>query len=351
MPMSASAAASASGASLASPPRTDVEARTKTKQVSTLAFVRLCTVVPFAASESASCSRVFVWRPGAAFKDTSVTGVSLPPRYVQHLVHPRGLGDLDEPHAAGEVGSMVGGLGVRVTLHYRNGEGVNPTIDALAGRAFGNPALIPPLSYLAEVVVGMPWDAAGRMTPESIVEGLSDGDRSSLPESVHRAAGFAHGALQRALGISTEGPPADINGPGVLVCRCIGVGDRTVRDAIRNGARTPDEIGEESRACTGCRSCRPDLLGLLDEELRPPWPDPDPALSPIAQIAWARGGPLLRSLGLPLQTVRENGRGLRITLGPAAPDALTTMLGAAAQVRYVLRETTGIELEVLAEGS
>ena len=274
---------------------------------------------------------------------------SLPACYLRHLVHPQGLGDLDEPHAAGEVGSMVGGLGARISLRYRNGDAVDPTIDALAGRAFGNPALVAPISYLADVVPGMSWDEAGKLTADGIIEALGDGDAQALPESACRAVGFAHGAMQRALGVSTEGPPADVNGPGILVCRCIGVGDRTVRATIHNGARTPDEIGLDNKACTGCRSCRPDLLGLLDEELQPDWPAPDAALSPIAQIAWARGGPLLRALGLPLASVRENGAGLRIRLAEPGPDALTSPLGAAAQVRYVVRETTGVDVEVVSE--
>lgn len=280
-----------------------------------------------------------------------MNGHSLPARYVRHLVNPQGLGDLAEPHAAGEVGSMVGGLGVRVTLRYRNGEGTNPTIDALAGRAFGNPALVAPLSYLAETVSGITWDDAGEISAQSILDDLSEGDASRLPESAHRAAGFAHGALQRALGISTEGPPADCNGPGILVCRCIGVGDRTVRETIQSGARTPDEIGTESKACTGCRSCRPDLLGLLDEELRPAWPAPDATLPTIAQIAWARGGPLLRALGLPLAGVTQEADGLRISLEPPRADALTSAMGAAAQIRYVVRETTGQDVPVAVEGA
>jgi bacterioferritin-associated ferredoxin len=51
----------------------------------------------------------------------------------------------------------------------------------------------------------------------------------------------------------------------VYVCHCRGVTDRTVRDAIAAGARTPREVARVCGAGAECRGCWPALCELLDE--------------------------------------------------------------------------------------
>jgi len=275
--------------------------------------------------------------------------LDLPTTYVSHLVSPRGLGDVTEPHAAGEVGSMVGGLGVRVTLSYRSDPGDTAVIADVRGRAFGSNAAIAPLSWLMEVTRGQTWDEACRHSAEEVVVALGDGASKgqSLPEPVRRASEFAVKALRRALGIARHGMPADLTGQGILVCRCLGVGDRRIRRAIIAGARDPEAVGEDCHACTGCRSCRPDVLALIDEEVAAPWPEPAADLHPVARIALARGGPMLRALGMPLLGARVVEDTVHVRLGAPAPGAAISPLGAVAQLHYLLRETVhdGIRVE------
>jgi bacterioferritin-associated ferredoxin len=49
----------------------------------------------------------------------------------------------------------------------------------------------------------------------------------------------------------------------VLVCHCHRICDRTIRESIREGARSIDEVGELCRAGTACGGCRPAIAGLL----------------------------------------------------------------------------------------
>jgi bacterioferritin-associated ferredoxin len=51
----------------------------------------------------------------------------------------------------------------------------------------------------------------------------------------------------------------------LLVCHCHRICDRTVRESIRQGARSIDEVGDACRAGTGCGGCRPAIAGLLAE--------------------------------------------------------------------------------------
>jgi bacterioferritin-associated ferredoxin len=270
----------------------------------------------------------------------------LPRSYVDHLVEPRGLGDVQEAHAAGEVGSMVGGLGVRISLAYRSAHTNGSVIGEIRGRAFGSAAAIAPLSWLTEAVSSQGYEEACRHTPASVLAALCDGrdDAEVLPEPVRRAAGFAVQALRRALGVT--GHPADPTGGGILVCRCLGVGDRTIRCAIAAGARDPEAVGEACRASTGCRSCRPDILALIDEETRPPPPPPPADLHPVVRITLARAGPLLRGLGMPLEGASLVGDRVALALGKPGAGATVSPIGAIALTRHLLRETVGEGVQV-----
>jgi len=52
----------------------------------------------------------------------------------------------------------------------------------------------------------------------------------------------------------------------MLMCHCIGVSDRAVRNAIRNGAATTEEVGQACGAGSRCGGCRPAIESLIDGE-------------------------------------------------------------------------------------
>ncbi len=270
----------------------------------------------------------------------------LPATYVDHVVAPGGIGDVPDAHAVGEVGSMVGGLGVRMSLAYEADGNGDSKIVAAAGRAFGSAAPLAPISWLAAAVDGQTWTDACEHTADSVLTALNEGNGRSMPEAVERGAEFAVGALRRALGVCSNGAPADPAGPGLLVCRCIGVGDRTIRRAVRAGAHDPEAVGDATGACTGCRSCRPDVLALIHDEITAPAEAPDADLHPAARIALARVGPVLAALGLPLAAARVDGAAVHIQLGEAQPQASISPIGAVAVTRHMLRELVGEDVEV-----
>ena len=274
----------------------------------------------------------------------------LPATYVRHAVSPYGLRECCTPNAAGEIGSMVGGLGVRVSLEYECTDDNGARIKDACGRSFGGYACVAPLSWLLTTLRGRTWEDAGTLTVDDILDGLCEGNadaRAALPDAVHRGAEFAIKAMRRALGIAVHGMPADIDGDGVLVCRCLGVGDRAIREAVAGGADSATAIGAACKAGTGCGSCRPDLLVLLDEETAEADPEPSEHLHPVARIALARAGPTLRALGLPLVSVEVEGDVVRIQTGTAGPEALLTPTSAPYVVRQVLRDTVGAGVEVV----
>jgi bacterioferritin-associated ferredoxin len=52
----------------------------------------------------------------------------------------------------------------------------------------------------------------------------------------------------------------------VIVCLCEGVNDRTLRDAVREGACTVGALVRRTKAGTNCGSCACDVKRVLCEE-------------------------------------------------------------------------------------
>jgi bacterioferritin-associated ferredoxin len=55
----------------------------------------------------------------------------------------------------------------------------------------------------------------------------------------------------------------------LLVCHCRRVCDRTIRECIREGAASIDEVGQSCGAGTGCGGCQPRIARLLAEGNEP----------------------------------------------------------------------------------
>lgn len=269
----------------------------------------------------------------------------LPDPYVEHLVAPRGVGDVTLAMAAGEVGSMVGGSGVRVTLAWRDAGRGRAVVGEVLARTFGSHALVAPASMLTTLAQGLGEEEAAGLSAAALAQGLGG---PGLPAPVVRACESVAEAWLRALGVSPGGRPADPLGVGVLVCRCLGVGDRQIRLAVRQGARDPEAVGARCRAGTGCRSCRSDVLALIDEETQSERPQDDARRPAAERIVLACGSPLLRGLGVRLREARLAGpASVAIAVEPLRerPD-LHLPGGALAVVRTLLRETVGPDVGV-----
>jgi bacterioferritin-associated ferredoxin len=285
----------------------------------------------------------------------------LSPVYLARLASPTGLGDLEPADRAGEVGSVVGGSGVRVTLRLVRSF-LRTRVTEAAFRPLGSAAARGPGAVLVERLAGLDVEKARHLRAVDLLLPLGDG----LPDAVRRAAGSLIEALGRALDDGDGGKQAaDVMAPGVLVCRCLGIGDREIRRAIRRGADDVPAIGVDCAAGTGCHSCWPDLRALLDEtreserarEESPrtkvpasfrddsaTGPEPSAALL-LAIDAIIR--PLWRAQGIVLRGVRV-GAGddansevsvVRLSIASIESQALASPIGAVALARHALRET------------
>jgi NAD(P)H-nitrite reductase large subunit len=53
-----------------------------------------------------------------------------------------------------------------------------------------------------------------------------------------------------------------------LICICMTVTRGEIKDAIRKGRLTIDELKATLFCCTGCGTCEPRVRAILDEELK-----------------------------------------------------------------------------------
>jgi bacterioferritin-associated ferredoxin len=52
----------------------------------------------------------------------------------------------------------------------------------------------------------------------------------------------------------------------LLVCHCMKVCDRTIRECVERGARSVEEVGRACQAGTGCGGCQPTIRALVAGE-------------------------------------------------------------------------------------
>lgn len=76
----------------------------------------------------------------------------------------------------------------------------------------------------------------------------------------------AHDALRAAVA-ALKGEASPFAADGRLICHCFHVRDGRIRTAIReHGLASVEEVNRWTRACGGCRSCRPDIELIIDQE-------------------------------------------------------------------------------------
>jgi bacterioferritin-associated ferredoxin len=52
----------------------------------------------------------------------------------------------------------------------------------------------------------------------------------------------------------------------LIVCHCQGVSDRSIREAVREGARTVGQVARACRAGRMCGGCRPAICEIISRE-------------------------------------------------------------------------------------
>lgn len=178
-------------------------------------------------------------------------------KVLDHFHNPRNYGEIENPDAIGEVGSMACGDALRLTLKID--KQTNKIIDAKF-QTFGCGSAIASSSALTEMIKGLTIDEALKITNVDISNYLG----GLPPEKMHCSV-MGKEALEAAIanykGIKIQNEEDESK----LICRCFGVTENKIRKiAIENNLHTVNDITNYTKAGGGCGACLSNIQDILN---------------------------------------------------------------------------------------
>jgi NifU-like protein len=175
----------------------------------------------------------------------------------EFFLKPKNIGEIENPDAVGEVGSIICGDALRLTLKID--KETNKIVDAKF-QTFGCASAIASSSAMTEIIKGKTLDEAMQMTNQDIAEFLG-----GLPQEKMHCSVMGKEALEAAIG-NYRGIPVVVEEEGKVVCKCFNVTEEKIRKvAIENHLTTVDEITDYTKAGGGCGECRSEIESILSD--------------------------------------------------------------------------------------
>lgn len=178
---------------------------------------------------------------------------------MDHFKNPRNVGEIKDADAVGEIGNIVCGDALKLTLKI---DRKTDTIIDAKFQTFGCASAIASSSVLTEMVKGMTIDEASGISNKQIADYLG-----GMPEEKLHCSVMGQEALEQAIA-NYRGAPAkkETVGEEKVICKCFGVTDAKIIKAIKeHNIQTVEEVTNYTKAGGGCGKCKPDIEKLLKE--------------------------------------------------------------------------------------
>ncbi len=180
-------------------------------------------------------------------------------KVIEYYRNPKNVGEIENPDAIGEVGSISCGDALKLYLKIDNKTGI---VTDAKFQTFGCGSAVASASALTEMIIGKPLSEVEKITNRDIADFLG-----GLPEAKMHCSVMGKEALEAAIA-NYKGEPAGKKEIGKVVCKCFGVTEEKIRQVIQdNQLNTVEEVTNFSKAGGGCGRCIPDIQKILDEEL------------------------------------------------------------------------------------
>ncbi len=172
----------------------------------------------------------------------------------EHFLNPKNAGEIENPDAVAEVGSIACGDALKLTMKLDENKKI---VDAKF-KTFGCASAIASASALTELLKGKTIEEAEKITNQEIADYLG----GLPPEKMHCSV-LGQEALEKAIenyrGVSHKMPEE------VIVCACFGVTDGEIERAIRqNHLTSVEEVTNYTKAGGGCGNCHEKIQAIID---------------------------------------------------------------------------------------
>jgi len=181
-------------------------------------------------------------------------------KMMEYFRNPKNVGEIENPDAVGEVGSIVCGDALKLTLK------IDPNTHVILDakfKTFGCASAIASSSALTEMIIGKTIEEAAKITNQDIANYLG-----GLPEQKMHCSVMGMEALEAALENyrTKKGIKKVIGEKDRIVCECFGVSEKTIIKAIElNNLKTVDEVTHFTKAGGGCGKCKGEIEKIIKD--------------------------------------------------------------------------------------
>ena len=266
------------------------------------------------------------------------------------FLNPKNVGEIENPDATGEVGSILCGDALKLTLKVDDKTG---KIEDAKFQTFGCASAIASSSVLTELIKGMTLDDALKLTNQDVADYLG-----GLPKEKMHCSVMAKEALEAAVA-NYRGEQKPVETGEKIICQCFNVSEDKIRKvAMENHLTTVEEITNYTKAGGGCGSCVPAIEAILKEiwalKPLPEVPKVEKKLTNIQKIALIQDvldteiRPKLKADGGDLELVDIEGN--RVILALRAMCSQCPMSGVTLEgIQERLREVVSPEIVVVGD--
>ncbi len=253
---------------------------------------------------------------------------------LDHFTNPRNVGEIENPSAVGEVGSLA--CGDALKLYLKIDPATGKILDAKF-KTFGCASAIASASALTEIVKGMTLEEALKISNEDIAKFLG-----GLPEQKMHCSVMGKEALEAAAA-NYRGEKTVPHEEEHPVCKCFWVTEKKIRDVIlEHKLTTVEQVTNYTKAGGGCGGCIPDIKRILADVMHTQAPPPEPPkmtnlqrIRLITQTIEKDVAPTLRADGGNIELVDIDGTLVKVRLAGACAGCA----GAKATLQHLVQET------------
>ena len=181
-------------------------------------------------------------------------------KVMDHFKNPRNVGVVPQADGTGQVGSLVCGDALRLTIKVNKKTEV---IEDIKFETFGCASAIASSSVLTEMAKGKTLEEAAKITNQDIADQLG-----SLPAEKMHCSVMGMEALEAAIKSYRQGgkPVVFEQQEEKMVCRCFNVSEQAIIKAIRlNHLTTVEDVTHFTKAGGACGRCKREIQQILDK--------------------------------------------------------------------------------------